>query len=91
MQDVQLLDDDGLLLKTSAWFELYSDVERRTLRSMYRRGSRYILEAGLICGHAKVAVGKFNTDHTGGSVGEFVRSGSCKSEEGPLCIQVRGR
>jgi len=46
--------------------------EPRTLGSMYRRGSKYIFEAGLIRGHAKVAVGKFNTDKMGGSAEELV-------------------
>lgn len=65
--------------------------EPLTLRSMYKHGFRCIFEAGLICGHAKVAVGKFNTDHTGGSVDEFVGQGYRASDEGPLCAQVRGR
>lgn len=64
--------------------------ECRTSRSMYNRGSRSIFEAGSIRGHAKVAVGKFNTDKTGGgaevSVGQDRVCGGV-----PLCVQIRGR
>lgn len=63
--------------------------ERRELRSMYKHGSRCIFEAGSICGHAKVAVGKFNTDKMGGNADRSVGQGYRPSGEGPLYAQIR--
>jgi hypothetical protein len=57
---------------------------------MYKRGSRSIFDAGSIRGHAKVAVGKFNTDKTGGGAEVSVVQ-YCFCGEVPLCVQIRKR
>jgi hypothetical protein len=59
----------------------------RTFRSTYKHGPRPISEAGLIRGHAKVAVGKFKTEKTGGNVEGSVGQGYRPSDEEPLCSQ----
>jgi hypothetical protein len=80
---------------TERWFER-CDVKFSlelvpTFRSMYKHGSRRISEAGFTRGHAKVAVGKLNTDKTGGNAEGFIGQGCRSRDEEPLCAEIRDR